>query len=332
MPPMPRSAIVAVLDRCDAKCVMCNIWKEHHRDEVNLSYFKTLPPSLKSINITGGEPFMREDLPEVIRILDERCHHPRMVISSNGFNTKKICEKMIRIQTVSPRVGVRISVDGFGAMHDQVRRIPGGFQKCMNTIEALQEIGVKDLGLSFTISPMNLGDVVKVYQLTRSLKIQFTLTHAQNSEFYFKTEANDFTLDRNELFRQFNELVSCELKSLHPKRWFRAYYDKGVYEYGLGKRVLKNCSAASSFFFSSARGEIYPCPVLNKKVGDANAETFEKVWQSEEARQTREIAKDCPKKCWMTCTVGPHFKQNFASIVGWIMLNKIKAHFGRKIL
>ena len=109
----PRFAIVAVLDRCDAKCVMCNIWKEHQRDETSLSYFNTLPESLRSVNVTGGEPFMRQDLAEVIRIIDKRCHHPRILISSNGFNTKKILNKTEEILGINRRVGFRLSVDGY---------------------------------------------------------------------------------------------------------------------------------------------------------------------------------------------------------------------------
>ncbi|OGQ06067.1 MAG: hypothetical protein A2W61_01290 [Deltaproteobacteria bacterium RIFCSPLOWO2_01_44_7] len=311
---------------------MCNIWKEHKRDEVRLSYFGTLPQSLRIINITGGEPFMREDLPEVIRVINERCHHPRMIISTNGFNTKKIREKMTEIARISGRIGVRVSVDGYEKTHDEVRRIPGGFQKCMNTIEALKQIGIKDLGLSFTISPINLGDVAKVYYLTRRLKIQFTLTIAQNSEFYFKTDANTFDLDPDQLRQQFNEFIASELKAIHPKRWFRAYYDKGVYEYGLGKRVLKNCSAGSDFFFSSAKGEIYPCPVLNQKMGDAKNNSFKPVWTSDKANEIRKISKDCPVKCWMTCTVKPHFKQNIVAITWWVVRNKIKAHLSQPIL
>lgn len=331
MPPTPRFAIVAVLDRCDAKCIMCNIWQEHRRDEVPLAYFKTLPSSLRSINITGGEPFMRQDLPEVIQVLEERCHHPRIVISTNGFNTKVIQEKMVAIQKISSRTGVRVSVDGFEATHDQVRRVPGAFQKCMQTIALLQEIGMKDLGISFTITPSNLKDLLKVYHLSKRLGIQFTLTIAQNSEFYFKTDANTFDLDPLELKRQFDALLSSELRSLHPKRWFRAYYDKGVHDYGMGRRVLKNCSAASHFFFSSARGEIYPCPVLNKKIGDAG-QNFETVWASKEAFEARKIAKDCPVKCWMTCTIQPYFRKNFASIALWILQNKLRAHLGLNIL
>lgn len=332
MHPQPHSAIVAVLDRCNAKCVMCNIWKEHPQDEVDLSYFKTLPESLRTINITGGEPFMREDLPEVIRTIDERCHHPRMIISTNGFNTQTICKKMEAIRNRTKKVGVRVSIDGYGEVHDKVRGIPGAFQRCLQTVTTLKEMGVSDLGLSFTILPSNLTDVIKVYHLTQKLKIQFTLTIAQNSDFYFKIGTNAFDFDLNELTKQFHGLISCELKALHPKRWFRAYYDKGVYEYGVGKRVLKNCSAASRFFFSSARGEIYPCPVLNKKIGDAKKNRFEAVWSSKEAEETRKIAKDCPLKCWMTCTVGPHFRQHFGSILWWVFRNKLKAHLGYKVL
>lgn len=332
MAPKPSYAIVAVLDRCDAKCIMCNIWQEHRRDEVDLAYFKALPETLRSLNITGGEPFLRQDLPEVIRVIDERCHHPRMIISTNGFNTKKIGEKMMAIQKIGARVGVRVSVDGNGEMHDQVRGVPGAFKKCMATVEMLKTLGIKDLGLSFTISPINLDHLLSVYRLTKKLEIQFTLTIAQNSDFYFKTSTNMFSLDKGELKRQFNELITSELKAVHPKQWFRAYYDMGVYQYGLGERVLKNCSAASRFFFSSARGEVYPCPVLNQKIGDAGKDSFESVWTSAKAKEVRIMAKDCPVKCWMTCTVGPYFKRHLGSILWWILRNKPKAHLGFKVL
>lgn len=332
MAPKPTYAIVAVLDRCDAKCTMCNIWQEHRRDEVDLAYFKTLPPTLRSLNITGGEPFLRQDLPEVIRVIDERCHHPRMVISTNGFNTEKIREKIMEIKKIGARVGVRVSVDGYGEMHDRVRRVPGAFKKCMATVEMLKTLGIKDLGLSFTISPMNLNHLASVYRLTKKLGIQFTLTIAQNSDFYFKTGTNMFSLDKDELKRQFSELIASELKAVHPKQWFRAYYDRGVYQYGLGQRVLKNCSAASRFFFSSARGEVYPCPVLNQKIGDAKSNSFASVWNSPEAHKTRKTAKDCPVKCWMTCTVGPYFKRHLGSIMWWILRNKLKAHLDLPVL
>ena len=328
----PRFAIVAVLDRCDAKCVMCNIWKEHQRDETSLSYFNTLPESLRSVNVTGGEPFMRQDLAEVIRIIDKRCHHPRILISSNGFNTKKILNKTEEILGISRRVGLRLSVDGYEDTHDRIRGVPGGFERCMTTLWGLKNLGVKDLGLSFTISPANLDDLAKIYHLSRHLNVEFTLTVAQNSEFYFKTKNNVFDLDREKLQIQFDELVSNELKAFHPKRWFRAYYDKGVYDYGTGKRVLKNCSAGKDFFFSSARGEIYPCPVLNEKIGDAGNGNFETVWKSEQAKVARNIAKNCSVKCWMTCTVAPYFRHHFISIAWWILRNKLKAHMGLDVL
>ena len=53
--------------RCNAKCNMCNIWKHQTKplDEIDPAFYDTLPPGLR-INITGGEPTLRADLPELV--------------------------------------------------------------------------------------------------------------------------------------------------------------------------------------------------------------------------------------------------------------------------
>jgi len=332
----PTSAIVAVLDICDSKCVMCNIWKDGRGGEVPASYFEKLPEELKSVNITGGEPFLRRDLPEVIGIIKKRCHNPRIVISSNGFQTDLIIKQMKAIQEVSDRVGIRISLDGVGEMHDKVRGVEGVFEKCMTTLKALKALPVPDLGVSFTIvsndQADNSSDIINTYNLSRDLGIEFTMTIAVNSGFYFKTSSNKPMLDPKEIKKQLTYIATEEIKQFHPKRLMRAYYAKGLYDYILGERVLYDCKAASSFFFSSAHGEIYPCPFLSEHCGDLKDGSFDDVWESDKIERVREIAKDCPSKCWATCTAGPYLRRNKANILLWILKSKLKAHLGKDIL
>ena len=98
---------VIVTYRCNARCTMCNRYKAPSRPEEELSIetIKKLP-KMYFTNITGGEPFIRQDLKDIVRELYKKSD--RIVISTNGFFTDRIidlCEEF-------PNVGIRISIEG----------------------------------------------------------------------------------------------------------------------------------------------------------------------------------------------------------------------------
>jgi len=123
---------------------MCDIWKLKETRELGLEYYKKLPTSLRDINVSGGEPFLRQDIVELVKILHETCPKARIVISTNGYLTNLIKDKMREILKCVPMVGVGVSIDGIGEMHDRIRGIPGGFGLAVNTVKALrEEVGMK---------------------------------------------------------------------------------------------------------------------------------------------------------------------------------------------
>ena len=98
---------VIVTYRCNARCTMCNRYKKPSKpeEEIGLETIKKLPP-MYFTNITGGEPFIRTDLPELVAELRKKSD--RIVISTNGFFTDRIialCERF-------PDIGIRISIEG----------------------------------------------------------------------------------------------------------------------------------------------------------------------------------------------------------------------------
>ena len=62
--------IVGVTYRCNAKCYMCNIWKNPTKPEEEITAENLISlPKMQSVNITGGEPFIRADLDKIIEVL-----------------------------------------------------------------------------------------------------------------------------------------------------------------------------------------------------------------------------------------------------------------------
>lgn len=82
---------VIVTYRCNARCTMCNRYKAPSKpeEEISLETIRKLPP-MYFTNITGGEPFIRTDLKDIVRELRKKSD--RIVISTNGFFTDRILD------------------------------------------------------------------------------------------------------------------------------------------------------------------------------------------------------------------------------------------------
>ena len=148
----PVDAVVAVTYRCDSRCNMCNIWQLPPGEELAPEQFRKLPRTLRDINITGGEPFLRDDLVEIARILDEHCNHPRMVISTNGFERRRIAHAAPGAPEDREKCRLAVSLDGIGEKHDEIRGISGGFDKVVETLKQLRTIGYRNVRVAFTAS------------------------------------------------------------------------------------------------------------------------------------------------------------------------------------
>lgn len=84
------------------------------KEELKASDLRSLP-KLKFINLTGGEPFIREDLDEIV----EECykHTDRIVISTSGW----FQDRVIALAKKFPNIGIRISIEGLAEKNDELR-------------------------------------------------------------------------------------------------------------------------------------------------------------------------------------------------------------------
>ncbi len=322
---LPIDCVLAVTYRCNSRCTMCDIWKLKDTAELELEYFKKLPPSLRDINVSGGEPFLRQDIVELVRILHKTCPKARIVISTNGYLTDLIKEKMREILKYAPNVGVGVSFDGIGEMHDKIRGIPGGFNLAIKTVKVLhEELGMKNLRLAFTVSKQNVEHLSKVYDLSRELGVQFTMALAQSSEFFFGGKQVEESPDVNILEEQFNHVIRNELKSWQPKRWVRAYFTKSLLNFAITGRQALPSRAGKDFFFLDPFGNVYPSVVHNAIMGNVHEKGFEEIWNSPEAEVAREKVSEAKQDVWMICTARTAIKSHPARVGWWILKSKIK--------
>ncbi|MFH1426541.1 MAG: radical SAM protein [Candidatus Kerfeldbacteria bacterium] len=322
--PLPVDAVIGITYNCNSKCVMCDIWQMKPQEEMTLADFAKIPTTLKDVNISGGEPFLHKDIVGIIKTVHERVPNARIVISTNGFATKLIEMRMKEIVKFMPNIRISISIDGMEKMHDEIRRIPNGFQKAMATLDMLKNMGVTDIRLAFTVSTINVADLPKVYDLANKKGVQFTMAFAQSSDFYFGGKQNYENPDPKLLKQGFQYVVTSELKSPEPKRWARAYFEHGLYQFATtGKQPLA-AKPGTDFFYLDPTGIIYPSVVHFHSMGNIkDYDTFEELWNAGQAEEARaEVEKD-KKQYWMICTARSAIRRHPLQVGKWILRNKL---------
>ena len=309
---------VIVTYRCNAKCNMCNVWQNPTKpaEEITLDDIKKLP-EMAFTNITGGEPFIREDIPDIVRELYKKSD--RIVISTNGYFTDRI----IALCKEFPKVGIRISIEGMQQTNDAIRRIPDGFERGYDTLKTLVEMGHPDVGFGMTVQDSNCEDLVPLYELSDKMGMEFATATLHNS-FYFHKDDNKVN-DKYKVAQNFEKLINELLKSKSPKKWFRAYFNHGLINYIYGNKRLLPCDMSKNAFFIDPFCDVVPCNGMKEKavMGNLREQDWNTLWNSDQAQKVRECTKHCDRNCWMIGSVSPAMHKYILVPAWWVIMHKI---------
>lgn len=316
---------VIVTYRCNARCNMCNRYKKPSQpnEEISLETIKKLPP-MYFTNITGGEPFIRQDLKEVVRELYKKSD--RIVISTNGFFTDRI----IDLCKEFPNIGIRISIEGLEETNNKIRGLEDGFNKGLTTLKKLVEMNHPDVGFGMTVQDANAKDLVPLYKLSNEMNMEFATASLHNS-FYF-VEAKNIIKDRPMVAKNFEDLINELLKSNSPKKWFRAYFNHGLINYIYGQKRLLPCDMAFDTFFIDPYSDVMPCNGTKEKLvmGNLNDQSWDQLWNSEQAENVRKAVRNCDRNCWMIGSVSPAMHKYIATPAMWVIKHKFLRFFKDK--
>ncbi len=153
--------------RCNLKCVHCYAQAKgetHQGNELSTKEGKQLIDDLASFGVpvilfSGGEPLLREDLPELIGHATQR--GMRAVISTNGT---LITEEKARVFAQFSLSYIGVSVDGIEGINDSFRGVEGAYEKAITGIRNAKQAGIKT-GLRFTMNKRNFNEVPRIFDL-----------------------------------------------------------------------------------------------------------------------------------------------------------------------
>lgn len=316
-----------VTERCTASCSHCLLGdREAEGDELSLDeierWAEKMPPFYFLLP-TGGEPFLREDLPDIVRVFVRRCGVGNVGIPTNGSLTGAVVEGAGRMLAENPGVefAVDVSFDDIGEAHDRSRNCTGLFVKARETFLELKKLaaanGRFNLNAALTVSSLNQDRLPEIVDyLVNDLgaaNINHLLVRGK------PRDASSLGVDA-EKYRALNSLLDRYI-SEGKLRGYSGYGIAGginamksvrqdviarTYETGEGQVA---CRAGTLGAVVRPGGDVYPCENIDLPMGNLRASgyDFRRVWRSAEARKARGWIKEtdcnCTYECFMTLNV-----------------------------
>jgi len=267
---------LAITNRCNLKCKICNIWKE--KPERDLAFVKLklfLTNLLKhykvaSISLTGGELFLNKDIDKIfdfLCLLRTRNEISSIGIFSNGFANDTILDFLKRHKTKMDNCELGLSCDGLEKTHDYLRGKKGSWQSIMKLVGIITE-QYRDIKLSikFTISPGNIKDILAVYRYCRNRNIRFYPKFAESDSPYYYHKGHRIPEQRlnfshqesGDLIHILRFIIKNELKS--KSRIMDPNIPKILLNHlALGMKTQKTCYTPLHNIFITASGDIHTC-------------------------------------------------------------------------
>ena len=191
-------------------------------------------------------------------------------------------------------------------------------------------MGMKDVGFGMTVQDKNAPDLVPLYELSNKMNMEFATASLHNS-FYF-VEAKNKINDRPMVAENFEKLINELLKSNSPKKWFRAYFNHGLINYIYGQKRLLPCDMSFDTFFIDPYGDVMPCNGTKDKevMGNLNEQSWDELWNSEQADRVRKKVRSCDRNCWMIGSVSPAMHKYIWVPAMWVIKHKFLNFFKEK--
>jgi len=323
---LPISVTVSVTNMCNSRCKTCFIWKLYHdHPELKGKEFKTwefektfesLGEQVVWATISGGEPYLRSDLPEICEVLCQHCNPSIVNISTNALlsdviedETKKILERC-----EGPTFILNLSLDGVGPRQDEVRGVPGNFQRFLDTYRRLKRLKAEfpslRVGIHSVVSRYSINDLFDVYEYAKQLDPDSYITEVAEKRTELFTADKDIT-PSPDAYAKFVNKLSNKIRNdyLHSKKSvskitqaFRlTYYQIAAQELREHRQIIP-CYAGYASCQITPYGDVWPCCILgyDKPIGSLRETDydFRKIWFSEKADEIRKYIKSencaCP--------------------------------------
>jgi MoaA/NifB/PqqE/SkfB family radical SAM enzyme len=304
---------------CDAKCTMCHNWKFGDRksdmtlEQLEPVMAKPFWGAVENLNISGGEPTTRNDLPEMVELFHRHLPRLRKIgINTTGLTPHRAIPMLTRVvefcATQGTLISIRVSLDGIGDIHNQVRDVKNGFDKACKTIEAMQALADKhgnfQFGIAATIFGTNMEDAENIlaWARTKNLDVVFNMLRFTDAMLHNKglQETIGFK-EREEAFMRKFFLERVQEESILSGQAFMYLHYADMIANGYQRTMP--CPFQSQGLLLNPNGDLHYCE-NSEKLGNVLDDAASTLYFKAESLAHREHLKDkvCPT-CLSPCQV-----------------------------
>jgi MoaA/NifB/PqqE/SkfB family radical SAM enzyme len=300
--PRPLNLTFSVTYRCNAKCGTCNVWKKRVNDFTLDEYrrlFDSLGKSLYWATFSGGEPFIRPDLIDIVTACYDRCRPAIITIPTNGLLRKYIVDGVARLSrhASESKIIINFSLDGIGKRHDELRGVPGNYAKLKDTYWELKNAGHPNVtvGIHAVVSKANVTDIPALRDHVRSeFQPDSFITELAEERLELDTIGEDITPAADDYGKVVNDLVA-DIAAAPGKGFssviqaFRREYYELAHRTLVEQRQVLPCYAGLASAHIAPNGDVWTCCTRAESMGNLREAgfDFDKVWTSRKGDELR---------------------------------------------
>src|SRR5438093_187203 len=326
-PELPYKVTFVATYHCNFRCEMFIIFKqktayEMTPDEVGLFFERW--SQFSWVHLTGGELFMRRDLDDLVAAIQKNC---RSLFLLNFPTTGWFGDKTVALveRTLARGIGrlmVTISIDGPKALHEEMRGLPGSWDRGIETFRRLRGIKQSNFQtvVGMTLMAKNANSVDETLAAIRRVipdfrRSELHLNVGHESGHYFDNLGYPVERNHTDILRVIEHHRKQNGSALHPVKFLEDRYQALVSKYyETGKSPLP-CTALSSSCFIDAYWDLYACSIWDAKVGNLRETAFDlrTLWESDRRRELRtDVVEERCSHCWTPCEAYPTILGNLA--------------------
>lgn len=314
----PIFLVFSPTSKCNASCRHCFNWKNvknaKTRDELSLKEIEKISKNLgniKYLTITGGEPFLRDDLSKIIKVFFVNNKIKMLAVHTNGSQPRKISERVEEILKICPELNIKIciSIDALFDKHDKIRNKKDSFKEALKTIEMLKVLERKYKNLSLRsvgcLSKLNIKDILKTHTyLEEKVGISHGTALMRGDVREYAEVSTQFE-DYEQMYKEVKQYYRKKLIKNYPVFYFlrntvESLKPKVIIKMLRKKKIIYPCKAGKKVIVLMDNGDIYPCELFNKVEMLGNIKDFNyNLYKLLESPKSKNIIKNI-KKCWCT--------------------------------
>lgn len=327
VPARPSWCTFLVCYRCNARCTMCDSWRVKPGQELTASQIDDVFANvgrLDVVRLTGGEPFLRDDMLAIARAVIARSQPLVLHVTTNGSFPDRVAAFVdgLRSDGEGKRLAFMVSLDGMPEEHDRNRGADVTFELALESVRALAARGIRVSVNHTVISPRSLEDNAAIRRTLEPLGVDVhsVLAYSDSAMYSIKLRGkraehlivpkgyplHPALADADVIGFVESELAEAEKLRLR-ERVGKRYYLRGLLSRLRGDANPSphpRCVALRSHLRILPDGRVPVCQFNTETVGDLRTDSFEDVWASAPAGSARAWVDACPG-CWAECEVVP---------------------------